>query len=494
MNKEFRVKLAVDDGELTTGFDRADARVARFAKELSEQMSRGTTGLQAEAVRQAAAGSSGLSKVAANLASVSNGSKLTRQEMLTLNYTLSDVAASLASGASPFTILLQQGGQVKDAFGGIGPLFAKLGAAVSPVTLAVGALAATVGVLGTAAYQGYEEQNKLNSSLVLTGNYAALTNDRLRDMARNIAVATSESISTTREMITGLAATGKVAPEVLQTMATAAVRFARISGQSSEEVIQKFSGMSAGVSRWAADADKSYHFLSAAQLKYIQELEEQGNVSRAALETNRLLFEHMGGLGAQNVGILARALRLASNAWSEFWDSAKGNGRDATFSDQIADLQSKIDKARSDADVLKRQGFKRASEEAGSQADDLQKQLLGAERARLETQAAANTRAARQGMEDRAKAAQAAIDKLQDETKGQSALTKELEKYKRNVADLAAVGRAPSAAQQQADMKGLQEKFNPKAAAQANTQQNAVQRRLQSLGEERAAWPADCPV
>jgi hypothetical protein len=38
-----------------------------------------------------------------------------RQRMMALNYTVNDTIASLASGGSPLTILLQQGPQVADA-------------------------------------------------------------------------------------------------------------------------------------------------------------------------------------------------------------------------------------------------------------------------------------------------------------------------------------------------------------------------------------------
>lgn len=72
---------------------------------------------------------------------------LSRQQALALTYTFNDVSASLASGISPMTILLQQGGQLTQAFGGIGntvksllPQLLKWGPAIA----AAGAAAATV--------------------------------------------------------------------------------------------------------------------------------------------------------------------------------------------------------------------------------------------------------------------------------------------------------------------------------------------------------------
>ena len=77
-----------------------------------------------------------------------------RNQALTLQYTLSDIAASLGSGASPLTILMQQGPQVAQAFskaaGGPGLMAAALAALTSPIGLAVigfGTLAAVAGTV-----------------------------------------------------------------------------------------------------------------------------------------------------------------------------------------------------------------------------------------------------------------------------------------------------------------------------------------------------------
>lgn len=58
-----------------------------------------------------------------------------------------DIATQLAGGQSPWLILLQQGGQVKDSFGGIIPTFRALLGTISPVMVGVGALAAATGAV-----------------------------------------------------------------------------------------------------------------------------------------------------------------------------------------------------------------------------------------------------------------------------------------------------------------------------------------------------------
>jgi phage-related minor tail protein len=96
---------------------------------------------------------------------------------------LTDIITSLASGQQPLTVLIQQGGQLKDMFGGIGPAARALGGyvagLVNPFTLAAGAAAA----LGVAYFQGSQEANAYANALIMTGNAAGTSAGQLADMA-----------------------------------------------------------------------------------------------------------------------------------------------------------------------------------------------------------------------------------------------------------------------------------------------------------------------
>ncbi|MFV3015426.1 phage tail length tape measure family protein, partial [Pseudomonas sp. KHB2.9] len=86
-----------------------------------------------------------------------------------------DIAVSLQGGQAPLTVFLQQGGQLKDMFGGVGPAAKALGGyilgLVNPFTVA----AAAIGILGLAYYQGSKEQDAFRLSLVSTGNASGTT-------------------------------------------------------------------------------------------------------------------------------------------------------------------------------------------------------------------------------------------------------------------------------------------------------------------------------
>jgi len=106
---------------------------------------------------------------------------------------ISDVAVQLAGGQNPFLILLQQGSQVKDSFGGVkGALlgvadYAKtLAGFITPTTLGVTALVAGVGLLTYNWNQGRLQANAYNQAIASTGNISGQTADSLARITAQI--------------------------------------------------------------------------------------------------------------------------------------------------------------------------------------------------------------------------------------------------------------------------------------------------------------------
>lgn len=110
--------------------------------------------------------------------------KQTAFAMRMLPAQMTDIVVGLSTGQSPFMVLMQQGGQLKDMFGGIGPAIKGVGSYVlgliNPFTLA----AVAVGVLGLAYYKGSQEQDEFNNSLIITGNLLGTTSGQLVDIAQ----------------------------------------------------------------------------------------------------------------------------------------------------------------------------------------------------------------------------------------------------------------------------------------------------------------------
>ncbi|MGO4479961.1 phage tail length tape measure family protein, partial [Massilia sp. 2TAF26] len=93
-----------------------------------------------------------------------------------------DIITSLQGGQNPLTVILQQGGQLRDMFGSAGAAARALGGYVvgliNPFTLAAAAAAA----LAVAYHEGSKEADAYAKALILTGNAAGSTADQLSEM------------------------------------------------------------------------------------------------------------------------------------------------------------------------------------------------------------------------------------------------------------------------------------------------------------------------
>lgn len=303
-------------------------------------------------------------------------SKLTRQELLTLNYTVNDVIASLASGASPFTILAQQGGQVTQAFGGVGQTFSKLGAAITVGRVAVAGMAAALGTLAFAYVDGMRESDAFEKAVNRTGNAAGLTEDRFRSLTREVAAASGATVGASREVVSALIATGQFGPRALGEVATAAAAMAKAYDLSAESVVKDFAGMSGGVAKWAAEHNKSMNFITVEQYRYIRALEEQGRVSEAQIYTSRKVIEASERV-TKNLGSLERGWERVKNMASWAWDVMRGVGRAETTADQLANLQQDLATrtARGPLNDLTRGSFEKGNEKLRQDIYLLQEKL-----------------------------------------------------------------------------------------------------------------------
>jgi hypothetical protein len=271
----------------------------------------------------------------------------TKNQLLTLHYTLSDVVASLASGISPLTILLQQGGQVYDAFGNsFTNIFKTIGTLITPARLAIGGLAAAVGTFAYAAYHGAQQSKEFADAVVLTGNFAGVTESRFNAMAKAISASGQVSISSAREFGQAIVATGEIGPAVLEKAIEASARYGAATGKNAKEVATDFASMGTDVAKWATDHNRQLNFVTAAQLEHIRVLQEQGKTVAAQSLVYDLLNERFRKL-EPNLGTLDRLLRGTTNVWHEFWNAAFDVGRTET-------IDQKIDAARAALEIAKR--------------------------------------------------------------------------------------------------------------------------------------------
>ncbi|HDQ4232841.1 TPA: phage tail length tape measure family protein [Klebsiella pneumoniae] len=98
-----------------------------------------------------------LEKTQAQLGKTSQSAAQTANAMRMIPAQMTDIVVGLSTGQSPFMVLMQQGGQLKDMFGGIGPAIKGVGTYVMGLVNPYSVAAASVGLLTYGVYQNRQE-------------------------------------------------------------------------------------------------------------------------------------------------------------------------------------------------------------------------------------------------------------------------------------------------------------------------------------------------
>ena len=255
---------------------------------------------------------------------------------------MTDVVTSVASGMPVWMVAIQQGGQIRDAYGGVVPALRGILGLFTPWTVGLGSLAALGGAAALAFNRGWAESKALADGLALTGNTAAITEGEVNSMVTSLAAARNTGAGAVRDLMQVLATSGEQTSGTLDASARAAMALAKVNGQTAAETAQGFAGMGDSVTNWAAKANKAYNYLTAEQYKQIMALEAEGRTSEALRLNMTALADTMEQRNVRSIGNIESALKTASTWWGNFWDAAAGWGRAETIDDQIAKLEKRI--------------------------------------------------------------------------------------------------------------------------------------------------------
>lgn len=256
-----------------------------------------------------------------------------------------DIVVALQGGQAPLTVLLQQGGQLKEVFGGIAPAARALGGfvlgLVNPFTLAAGAVAA----LGLAYFQARNESEALARSLIFSGNAAGTTTGQLAEMAKRIdgVVGTQAAASAA---LAQFAASGSVASSNLERFTTIALRLERVGKQSVAETVKQFSELRKAPLDAVIKLNEGTNFLTQSLYQQIRALQEQGRVTEAA-ELAQTSFadatESRLREAEKQLGLVQKAWKGITDFAKEAWDAMLDVGRETTLEDRLSETAERID-------------------------------------------------------------------------------------------------------------------------------------------------------
>ena len=260
---------------------------------------------------------------------------------------LTDVATQLAGGQSPWLILLQQGGQVKDSFGGLIPTFRGLLGAVSPLAVGVAALTAAGAGIGYIFYQGTSTLSDFNKTLTLSGNTAGLTTDRMLALAKSGQQA-GLTFDQTTDSLTALINSGVGAGARFDELSQSVAKFSTASGIPIEKVAEAFGKLTNDPTSGLIAMAQQFHNVTAEQIDYVAQLQRSGDEAAALQAANDAATK---GFNTQtqslidNMGTIERSADSLKRAFKSMWDAALDLGRPDTAGEMVSKAQSAFKQA-----------------------------------------------------------------------------------------------------------------------------------------------------
>ncbi|MFK3973780.1 phage tail tape measure protein [Pseudomonas sp. NPDC087358] len=259
-----------------------------------------------------------------------------------------DIAVSLQAGQAPLTVFLQQGGQLKDMFGGIGPAAKALGGYVLGLVNPFTVSAAAVVALALAYKQGSDETTAYLKSLALTGNTAGTTSGQLSAMAQQVAQS-SGTVGKASEVLAQLAGSTKIPSAAFEMLAESAVKFESATGQAASETVANFEKIAKDPVKASLALNESLNYLTASTYEQIKALQDQGDAAGAASlaesEYAKALSTRSDAIKT-NLGSIERGWNAVKSAAKGAWDAVLDIGREKTYEEKMADLQAQLANAQ----------------------------------------------------------------------------------------------------------------------------------------------------
>ncbi|HDW4049963.1 TPA: phage tail tape measure protein [Escherichia coli] len=318
----------------------------RFDEQMS-RVRRHFSGLDTDARKTASAVEQGLSRqaLAAQKAGISVGQY--KAAMRTLPAQFTDIATQLAGGQNPWLILLQQGGQVKDSFGGMIPMFRGLAGAITLPMVGVTSLAVATGALAYAWYQGDSTLSAFNKPLVLSGNQSGLTADRMLTLSR-AGQATGLTFNQARESLAALVNAGVRGGEQFEAINQSVARFASASGVEVDKVAEAFGKLTTDPTSGLMAMARQFHNVTAEQIAYVAQLQRSGDEVGALQAANDIAtkgFDEQTRSLKENMGTLETWADKTGKAFKSMWDAILDIGRPESSADMLASAQKAFDEA-----------------------------------------------------------------------------------------------------------------------------------------------------
>ncbi|WP_372382124.1 phage tail length tape measure family protein [Xanthomonas sp. NCPPB 1068] len=235
---------------------------------------------------------------------------------------MTDIVTSIVSGQPIWMVAIQQGGQLKDQLGGIGPaakaVTSYVMGMVNPLTVSAAAALA----LAVALKQGQDELFDFQKNLILTGRNADISGGQFRGLVSDLDKLAGVTRGGAVDALTAVAASGQFAGKQFLMVSEAAARMEASTGQATSKTVEAFQRIARDPVDALVELNKQEGFLNTAQLQRIITLQEEGRQQEAVAEALQLYYERSINVANQTEAVMpgmAQGWRTIKDEISGAW-------------------------------------------------------------------------------------------------------------------------------------------------------------------------------
>lgn len=251
---------------------------------------------------------------------------LAAHQKLQLGYQLNDIFVGLTTGQRPLMVMLQQGPQITQIFGGISNTLRAIPWAAAGYTAAIGAVAAVTVDAALRVNSLALEHRRLEVSLQATGRTARLTATQLQEMIRAEAERPGAGREETRLAAQQLLANAAITGENVQATLSLARDLARVTGQELPAAAAALSEGLDGTAAGALKLDQAFHALTPSELEQVRRLGELGDKAGVVSIVLAALQRNLGNANDRALSPFEAGTAKLRASWNSLLDSLGRTG------------------------------------------------------------------------------------------------------------------------------------------------------------------------
>ncbi|MBF4111291.1 phage tail tape measure protein [Enterobacter cloacae] len=222
-----------------------------------------------------------------------------RNAMRYLPMQITDIVTSLASGMPVYMVAIQQGGQLRDSFGGVGNALKAMLSMVTPARVAIGGLAGAVLIAAKAGSDYFTAYDEINKAIIRTGNIAGTSALQIMASSQSIAASTGATVGSVQSLMTELVGMGSLTQQQLEKAAGSTALAVQTGIVSAQDITKAYKDIEKDPVKALQSLNEQYNFLTVSQLKHVDDLIKQKDQTAAVTQAMDLFGDTMAKRGEQ---------------------------------------------------------------------------------------------------------------------------------------------------------------------------------------------------